>query len=182
VIIHLNGWPGSGKLTVGRAVARELDARLLDNHTLHDVAVRLCEQHTPEYWELYHQVRDAAFKRIRALPPREVIVMTNALTLESDRDRQVWTVVKALAMERGVPLVAVTLQCSLDENVKRIASESRRHRKLTDPAPLIEWRATLTLLTDGSVPSLTIDNTNRGPDQVADEIVEFVRRIELLKP
>ena len=181
MIIHLNGWPGSGKLTVGRVVARELEARLLDNHTLHDVAVRLCEQHTPEYWELYHQVRDAAFKRIRALPSREVIVMTNALTLESDRDRQVWTAVKALALERGVPLVAVTLQCSLDENVRRIASESRRHRKLTDPAPLIEWRSTFTLLTDGSVPSLMIDNTNRGPDLVADEIVEFVRRIELLK-
>jgi shikimate kinase len=182
VIIHLNGWPGSGKLTVGRVVARELEARLLDNHTLHDVAVRLCEQHTPEYWELYHQVRDAAFKRIRALPSREVIVMTNALTLESDRDRQVWAAVKALALERGVPLVAVALQCALDENVRRIASESRRHRKLTDPAPLIEWRSTFTLLTDGSVPSLTIDNTNRGPDHVADEIVEFVRRIELLKP
>jgi hypothetical protein len=32
------------------------------------------------------------------------------------------------------------------------------------------------------VRSLTIDNTNRSPDQVANEIVGFVRRIELLKP
>ena len=105
--------------------------------------------------------------------------MTNALTLESDRERQVWAAVKALALDRGVPLVAVTLQCSLDENVRRIASEGRRHRKLTDPEPLLEWRSTLTLLTDGSVRSLAIDNTNRSPDQVADEIVAFVRQIEL---
>ncbi len=89
---------------------------------------------------------------------------------------------KALALDRGVPLVAVTLQCSLDENVRRIASEARRDRKLTDPVPLIEWRSTLTLLTDNSVRSLTIDNTHSSPDQVANEIVEFVRRIELLKP
>ena len=179
MIIHLNGWPGSGKLTVARAVARKLVARLLDNHTLHDVASRLCERHTREYWELYFQVRDVAFKRIRAMPSQEVIVMTNALTLESDRDRLVWAAVKALALDRGVPLVAVTLQCSLDENVRRIASESRRDRKLTDPAPLIEWRSTLTLLTDSSVRSLAIDNTHRSPEHVADEIVRFVRRIEL---
>ena len=180
MIIHVNGWPGSGKLTTAREVARELDARLLDNHTLHDVALRLCDQYTPEYWELYYQVRDAAYRRVRALPADEVIVMTNALTLESDREREAWAAVKALALNRGVPLVAVTLQCSLDENVRRIASEGRRHRKLTDPAPLIEWRSKFTLLTDGSVPSLTIDNTNWSPAQVANEIVEFVRRVELL--
>ena len=182
MIIHINGWPGSGKLTVARVVARKLEARLLDNHALHDVSARLCDRHTREYWELYYQVRDVAFQRIRALPSHEVIVMTNALTLESDRERQVWAAVKALALDRGVPLVAVTLQCSLDENVRRIASEGRRDRKLTDPMPLIEWRSTLTLLTDGLVRSLTIDNTNRSPDEVADEIVEFIRRIELLKP
>ena len=182
MIVHLNGWPGSGKLTVARVVARKLGARLLDNHTLHDVAGRLCERHTPEYWELYYQVRDVAYKRIRALPSQEVIVMTNALTLESERERQVWAAVKALALDRGVPLVAITLQCALDENVRRIASEDRRHRKLTDPMPLIEWRSALTLLTDGSVQSLTIDNTNKNPEQVADEIVGFILRIELLKP
>ena len=182
MIIHLNGWPGSGKLTVAREVARKLQARLLDNHTLHDVAGRLCDRHTPEYWELYYQVREIAYNRVRALPSHEVIVMTNALANESDRERQAWASVKALAVDRGVPLVAVTLQCSLDENVRRIASESRRDRKLTDPMPLIEWRSTLTLLTDGSVRSLTIDNTNRTADHVADEIVAFVRKIELLKP
>ena len=181
MIIHLNGWPGSGKLTVARVVARMLQARLLDNHTLHDVAGRLCDRHPREYWELYYQVRDVAYKRVRALPSHELIVMTNALTIESDREREAWAAVKALALDRNVPLAAVTLQCSLEENVRRITSEGRHHGKLTDPAPLIEWRAALTLLTDGSVPSLTIDNTNLSPDQVATDIVGFVRRIELLK-
>ena len=182
MIIHLNGWPGSGKLTVARELARELEARLLDNHTLHDVALRLCDQYTREYWELYYQVRDVAYKRVLALPSHEVVVMTNALTLESDREREAWAAVKALALNRGVPLVAVTLQCSLDENIRRIASEGRRHRKLTDPAPLIEWRSRWTLLIDASVRSITIDNTNRSAEQVANEIAGFVRGIELLKP
>ena len=180
MIIHLNGWPGSGNLTVARVVARKLEARLLDNHTLHDVAGRLCDRHTPEYWELYYQVREVAYQRVRALPQHAVIVMTNALAMESDREREAWAAVKALALDRGDPLVAVTLQCSLDENVRRIASEGRHHGKLTDPEPLIQWRSTLTLLTDSTVRSLVIDNTNRSPDQVADEIVGFVRQIELL--
>ena len=129
MIIHLNGWPGSGKLTVARVVAHKLEGRLLDNHTLHDVAGRLCDRHTREYWELYYQVRDVAYQRVRALPSHELIVMT-----------------------------------------------------LTDPVPLIKWRSTLTLVTDNSVRSLTIDNSHRSPDQVANEIVGFVRRIEPLKP
>ena len=182
VIIHLNGWPGSGKLTVARELARELEARLLDNHTLHDVALRLCDQYTREYWDVYYQVRDVAYRRVRALPAHEMVVMTNALTLESDREREAWIAVKALAQHRGVLLVAVTLQCSLDENVRRIASEGRRYRKLTDPAPLIEWRSKFTLLTDASVRSITIDNTDRSPDHVANEIAGFIRRIEVLKP
>jgi predicted kinase len=175
VIIHLNGWPGSGKLTVAREVAGRLGARLLDNHTLHDVPGRLCDRGTPEYWDLYYQVREAAYRRVLALPPHETVVMTNALTNESDREREAWGAVKELAVARAAPLMAITLECSLDENVRRLASEDRRHRKLTDAVPLIEWRSTLTLLTDESVKSLTIDNTSLSPDQAAYEIVAFVR-------
>ena len=177
MIIHLNGWPGSGKLTVAREVARTLQARLLDNHTLHDVPGRLCDRGTPEYWELYYQVREAAYRRVLALPSHEVLVMTNALTHESEREREAWAAVKALAADRGVPLVAITLLCSLDENVRRMTSEDRRQRKLIDPAPLIEWRLQLTLLVDDSVRSLTIENTGLSPGQAADEIVAFLRRL-----
>ena len=175
MIIHLNGWPGSGKLTVARELARKLEARLLDNHTLHDVPGRLCDRGTPEYWELYYQVRDVAYRRVLALPSHETVVMTNALTNESDREREAWSAVKELAVARAAPLMAITLDCSLDENVRRIASDGRRHRKLTDAVPLIEWRSTLTLLTDDSARSITIDNTNLSPDQAADAILAFVR-------
>lgn len=118
MIIHLNGWPGAGKLTTAREVARKLDAHLLDNHTLHDVPGRLCDRGTDEYWELYHQVREAAYRRVLALPSHQILVMTNALTNESDREREAWAAVKKLAVARAVPLVAVTLECSLDENVE----------------------------------------------------------------
>lgn len=34
LIIHINGWPGCGKLTIGRELAKRLGARLLDKHTI----------------------------------------------------------------------------------------------------------------------------------------------------
>jgi len=175
LIIHINGWPGVGKLTVAREVARKLGARMLDNHTLHDVAIRLCDRGTDEYWNLYYQVREVAYHRVRAMPRDEIIVMTNALLSESEREREAWDAVKRLAADRADTLVAVILECSLDENVRRIAAEDRRHRKMIDPAPLIEWRSQYTLLTHGATQSLTIDNSSRTPDDAADEIVAFAR-------
>jgi thymidylate kinase len=175
VIIHINGWPGVGKLTVAREVARKLGARMLDNHTLHDVAIRLCDRGTEEYWRLYYQVREVAYGWIRTMPRDEIIVMTNALLAESEREREAWDAVKRLAADRSDTLVAVILECSLEENVRRVGSEDRRHRKMIDPEPLIEWRSKYTLLADGAARSLTIDNSSRSPDQVADEIVAFAR-------
>ncbi len=176
VIVHINGWPGVGKLTVAREAARKLGARLLDNHTLHDVAIRLCERGTPEYWDLYYEVRDLAYRRVRAMPAGQSLVMTNALLTEDARDREAWEAVKQLAADRVDTLFAVTLECSLDENVRRVCSEDRRDRKMIDPQPLIEWRAQYTLLTDETIPSLRIDNTGRSPDHVAQEIVATAGR------
>ncbi len=36
MIIHLNGMPGTGKLTIARLVAQELEGRLVDNHSIID--------------------------------------------------------------------------------------------------------------------------------------------------
>jgi shikimate kinase len=52
MIVHLNGWPGVGKLTVGRKLAPMLNARLLDNHTLHNVALAICDFDSPERWSV----------------------------------------------------------------------------------------------------------------------------------
>ena len=46
-IIHINGWPGTGKLTVGRLLAERLGARLVDNHTLLNPAEALFSRSDP---------------------------------------------------------------------------------------------------------------------------------------
>lgn len=149
MIIHLNGWPGAGKFTVGRALARSLGGRLVDNHTLHNVAASLCDRDTREYWQMYYQVREIAYTRMRVMPASEVFVMTNALTRESEREIEAWNAVKQLASDRSDILIAVTLICSLEENVRRIQNQDRAaHRKLTDAEPLIAWHSEFSLITE----------------------------------
>ena len=178
MIIHLNGWPGVGKLTVGRIVARELGGHLVDNHTLHNVAACLCERNTAEYWQLYYQVQEIAYARMQAMPKSAVFVMTNALTRESEREVEAWNAVRQLAADRLDTLVAVTLVCSSEENAQRVRSEERaNNRKLTDPEPLRAWQSELTLITEGADYSQSIDNTNLAPQEAAGMIADFVGRL-----
>jgi shikimate kinase len=43
MIVSLNGWPGVGKLTVGLELADILEGRLLDSHTVFNVAIALTD-------------------------------------------------------------------------------------------------------------------------------------------
>lgn len=63
--VHLNGWPGVGKLTVGRVLAERLGARPIDDHLLHDVAIRCTGLADPGRWPLYEKVRQAAYEALR---------------------------------------------------------------------------------------------------------------------
>ena len=178
MIIHLNGWPGVGKLTVGRILACELGGHLVDNHTLHNVAACLCDRNTPEYGQLYYQVREIAYARMQAMPKSAVFVMTNALTRESKQEVEAWNAVKQLAVDRSDTLVAVTLVCSSEENIQRLQSVERaNNRKLTDPEPLLAWQSELTLITEGADHSQSIGNTNLAPQEVAGMIADFVGRL-----
>jgi cytidylate kinase len=63
MILQINGWPGVGKLTVGRIIAKELGGRLLDNHTIYNPAFALTEFRSPAFYDTVRAVRDVAFQR-----------------------------------------------------------------------------------------------------------------------
>jgi len=179
MIVHLNGWPGSGKLTVGRVLAHRLGGRLIDNHTLHNVAASLCDRDTREYWDIYYRVREIAYTRMRSMPVSQVFVMTNALTHESEREVEAWNAVKQLAANRADTLIAVTLLCALEENVRRVQGEERaNNHKITDPKPLISWRSELNLITEDAAYWRVVDNTALTPKAAADVIAAFVQEVQ----
>ena len=175
MIVHLNGWPGVGKKTIGTLLAAQLGARFIHNHLLHDVAIACCGLDTAERWDLYDRVRRDAYTALRARPRSEVFVMTNALCDGSARERQAWSHVVDLAAARQVPLVPVVLEASLAENQRRIVSADRIGRKMTDPHRLAEYLRSDTIQKPDMPGSLVLDVTRLEAADAADAIAAHVR-------
>src|SRR4051794_30771602 len=83
LIVHINGWPGTGKLTIARILARRLDAKLLDNHTLLNPAESLFERGDPLHSSLRQEVRTATLNHAARLPAGVPLVFTDALAEDS---------------------------------------------------------------------------------------------------
>lgn len=173
-IIHLNGWPGVGKQTIGRALADRIGTRFIHNHLLHDVAIVCAGLHSPERWPLYETVRAAAYETLSKLPPNEILVMTNALAANAPREQEAWKHVVDLALARGAVLIPVVLEADQDEHVRRLQSEERIGRKLTDPAVLEEFFS-IDQIHRPEVPELLVlDVACLTPQDAAERIIAHV--------
>jgi hypothetical protein len=78
MIIHLNGWPGVGKLTIAHLLTQDIGGRLLDSHTIYNVAFSVTDFGAPTFYDTVRSVRDIAFERVAELPATVPVVMTNA--------------------------------------------------------------------------------------------------------
>ena len=83
-IVHINGWPGTGKLTVGRLLAKRLGARLIDNHMLLNPAEALFARSNPLHASLRGQIRRVVFDHAVRTDPAESFVFTDALSDDED--------------------------------------------------------------------------------------------------
>jgi hypothetical protein len=89
VIVHPLLWPELGKLTVVRLLAQWLGDRLIDNHQLHDVAIRRAGLDDPAPPPLYEAVRAAPLRARLRSPGRhgrkQAAVETRSATIRPDR-------------------------------------------------------------------------------------------------
>lgn len=90
MIVHLNGWQGAGKKTIGEVIAAKLRTRFFHNHLLHDVAIACAGIGSPEKWPLYETVRSAACAALTRRPQGETFVMTSALCINTPREEAAW--------------------------------------------------------------------------------------------
>ena len=58
MLVHINSYPGVGKLTIGRILAEQIAGKLLDNHSIYNIAFALTEFRTPEFYDTVRAVRD----------------------------------------------------------------------------------------------------------------------------
>jgi shikimate kinase len=133
MLIVLNGYPGVGKLAIGRALASMISGRLLDIHTVYNVAFALTEFKSREFIETVEKIETIAHELIRKMPGDVPVILTTVLAGKSDWGDAEWERIVRLGEERG-PFCVVHVHCDLEENMRRIQSEERDlKRKPRDP-------------------------------------------------
>ncbi len=177
MLVHINSYPGVGKFTIGRALIEQIGGKLLDNHTIYNVAFALTEFRTPEFYDVVRAVRDLAFERVLQLPPDQPVVLTNWYSQGSLWGEENWDAVIALAKQRPSPLAVVVLACSPEENERRIQSSSRdAMRKPRAPALVEANRAGRPLLDRGGDMTLHLNVTSISAEAAASAIASWLRR------
>lgn len=178
MIIVLNGYPGVGKLTIGRELASTLNGRLLDNHTVYNVAFALTEFRSPEFWEAVKKVEAIAHDLILKLPKYETVVLTTVLAGDSEVAKAEWSRIVSLGESRP-PFCVVHVACGLDENIRRIQSPERQEKlKPRDPDMARKNQANAeTLLGFDASRFLKLDTTLLPPEVAAQEVSEWTKQI-----
>lgn len=124
MIIVLNGYPGVGKLTIGRELATLMGGRLLDIHSVYNVAFALTEFKSDAFRDTVEKIEAIAHDLIHKLPGGEPVVLTTVLAGQSTWGDAEWQRILDLGSARP-PLVVVHIACDLEENVARIENVER---------------------------------------------------------
>jgi len=178
MIIVLNGYPGVGKLTIGRALAGLLGGKLLDIHTVYNVAFALTEFKTPEFREAVERVEEIAHDLVLKLPAGTPVVFTTVLAGDSDWGTAEWKRLEDLGGERP-PFCVIHVSCDLEENIRRIEDPGRDGmRKPRDPdMARRNQEQAKPLAGSGARHLLKLDTTGLSAELSAQRIADWIKKI-----
>jgi chloramphenicol 3-O-phosphotransferase len=142
-IVILNGFPGTGKLTIlkqAKDLLPEQTTCLLDNHLLIDPVAAVIPERSKEHHELRRLVRAPIFKKLRERAQEgHVILLTACLAADNDTDSAFLE--EHVDLVRGIDarLFWVNTYCEPSILEERLRSPDRckgSKTKLTDPSLL----------------------------------------------
>ncbi|KAM0233528.1 hypothetical protein ACHAP5_010403 [Fusarium lateritium] len=146
-IIHINGFPGTGKLTIARklvALLASYNGKLVHNHLLIDPAGAILPRTSVDYQPLRRAIRAAVFDTLATSQDTfdSVFVFTDFQS-DSDIGSAVMAEYHTMAARRGCVFIPIIVTCSKEENLRRLSSLDRsQHEKLTDVELVARMRDT----------------------------------------
>ena len=175
MIVHINGWPGVGKYTIGKELSKKLGARFIHNHLLHDISFACAGRGDEDRWPLYEKVRLAAYDVLERRPASETFVMTNALCYGVDKEVEAWSKVVDLAISRSALLIPVILRADTETIARRVSSNNRLDMKLKDPVYLREMVSKYSLQVPDVPEVVEVEVSKSSAEEAADEILFRVK-------
>ncbi|KAM3553079.1 hypothetical protein MY1884_006875 [Beauveria asiatica] len=182
-IIHINGFPGTGKLTVAKHLEQLLTprARLVHNHLLINAADAVLRRDEAGYQNLRRAVRTAVFSSLAdSAATHKFVYLFTDFQSNDEVGSGVCAEYLAAARQRKCKLVSVILGCDVNTNVGRLVTGERRaHGKITDEALLRKFRDAVDIhrFEDLEVSSLEMDVSSVNAEEAAKQILQHVVRV-----
>jgi hypothetical protein len=177
------GFAGTGKLTIARAFARIVGAKVVDNHWINNPIFGLIDPDgvTPlpsGVWIQTQKVREAILETIATLAkPGANFVFTHEGIEGEPYDEVVCRGIAETAARRNARLFPVRLLCEEAELARRIQSPERAAMlKGVDPAHAVRRSRQDVVLNPRLPHTLTLDVTRLSPDESVAAIVTHIKR------
>ena len=182
MIIHICGMPGVGKLAIAKELKAIMQARLIDNHLLVDLAESICDR-DEDYIPFLNEITALSFFKLASRKKDICIIFTNALAAELSEDIERLENVRLLAVHTDKAFIPVLITCGQNENKKRlITAERSKKGKLRDVNILNDILSKYTPAHYPQHPNeLTLDNTYLSAKTAAKMIADHAAKCSFSK-
>ncbi len=186
--LYLLGYPGVGKYTIGKEIARLTGARLIDNHLVNNpvFVVLGADGLAPipaRAWELVAVIRETVLQAVAELAePEAGFILTNVVA-DVAEDVAIFDRIRGIAEARESLFVPVALSCGLPEHRRRMVTPARRERmKWVDGEALDEFVKRVRMYVPPHANTLHLAVDDLEPADAARAIVAHVERCRSAPP
>ncbi|KAJ5174929.1 uncharacterized protein N7482_000806 [Penicillium canariense] len=180
-IVHLNGFPGVGKLTIARFLLKLLPfAKLVHNHLLINPADAILHRTQPGYQTLRRAIRQTIFSALTSEPATfDTTYIFTDFQSDDELGAAVCAEYLATAEVRRAAFIPIMLFCDEKTNMQRLVSSDRElHSKLTDVELVSKFRLEEDVHRFTGHPNYSeLDVSNLTPEEAARQIYEHLKHI-----
>ncbi|RSL57949.1 hypothetical protein CEP51_014158 [Fusarium floridanum] len=137
-VVVLNGFPGTGKLTILNNLQSRLvghDTLIIDNHFIIDPVQKIYPDRGLNHYYLRQQLRQVIFKEIRKMVDRGCVVLMTACLGNNEGDRKVLDEHLDIVRGTDTPMFWINVGCdqrTLEERLTRPERVRGNRAKLTN--------------------------------------------------